>query len=498
MAIFETDPILGTRKITSVGSALDQLNAFNALYAVQMCDNNPDLCGNKDDTAAWRKLVYDGVINVGGEPMELDFFEKIFGGTTPEVIPAKKKYFRYNNDIDMNVYAQNAVSAAAAGGSATFRLLKSNHTGGGKYSYPAKGMSLYIYEDRQWVMITAKNTDADYGHTFDVKPYNKDYRINIRKGKKMMVSPVNLVSHQLVAPDPTASQESTGYTKHIQPFSIRKDWELPIELMKGYDEVLQWAIMFDENGNEVDAWEPYRKTAARRDMKLAKNLMFYLGQEITNPDLLGTDITADYAGFSGYLPTMRYGGAQLIDFDPGIGFDLEADYEPVIVRNDSLKRTTEYVVLHPLNFKLGLERNANGKFKHNSGACTFETFKRMGVDQSAIMKLGISSYEYAGHTLHFKQQSAMSDSRVLGNYDIKELANFIPGNGLRDSKGREVPSFQFFVNSGQGATGMLEEYDLDHRKIDRTAKLSGYLSETVYMIIHAPHQHILANPYITV
>jgi hypothetical protein len=75
MSVFESQPHSG-RKLTSVTDALDQLNAFNALYAVHQADANPDLCGNPDDTAMWRKLVHDGVINCGGEPMELDFFEK--------------------------------------------------------------------------------------------------------------------------------------------------------------------------------------------------------------------------------------------------------------------------------------------------------------------------------------------------------------------------------------------------------------------------------------
>jgi hypothetical protein len=492
MAFFETNPI-SNRQIASLGDALDTIKAFNALYAVQMCEKNPNLCGNADDTAAWKKLVYDAVINVGGEPMELDFFETIFGGKT-EYIDAKKLHFRYNNDIDMNIVSAENTSAPTAGGLATFTLLKGLHSGGGKYSYPSKGYSVYIYEDRQWAEIVNVDKGTDYGHRVTLAPFKKGYKINIRKGKKMMVAPLRIVGGLTSGPVPASSAQSTGYSNHVRPFRLKKEWEFAIDLEKGYEEVLQWAIMFDENGNEMNSWELFMKTQARKDFKWAKNLIFYLGQTIDNPDLFGDGkLTIDYSGFDGYIPTMRYGGGQLLDYDPAVGFDLEADYEPVIFRNDALKRTNEFVVLHAKQFIAGLIRRANQKFKENAGGCTFETFKRMGGTAEDITKLGITSYKYLNATLHFKEVSAMSDTRGIGNFDFPHLANFIPGNGLRDSEGREVPPFQFFMPQGR-MTGNMEEVDRDYRKIDGTEKLAGYLAETVMMAIHAPHQHLMANP----
>ncbi len=494
MALFESKPSCGTQ-LTSVGDALDKLKAFNALFAVHQLDADPELCGNPDDTAMWRKLVYDGVINCAGEPMELDFFETIFGGKT-EVIDAKRIYFRYNCDLDMNIFAQNSVVGAGPGLSANFQLLKANHVGEGKYSYPMDGYSLYIYEDAQWVRITASDKTNTYAHNFTVTPYKKNYTVNIRKNKKIMVLPVQLVGG-LSCPTPNSTWQSIGYTNHVKPFRIRKDWELPIDLMRGYEEVLQFAIMFDENGREIDCYEAYEKTQARRDMKWAKNLLFFMGQEIDNPALLGTNtgqVTADYSGFDGYIPTMYYGGGTVIDVDPAVGFDWDADFEPIIIRNDSLKRTTEFVVLHAKPWWLSMNRNAGNKFKNDSGACTFDSFKRSGLNDDQIKRLGVRSYSYAGFTLHFKEVSAMSDTRGIGNYNFPQMANFLPGNGLRDSKGREVPAIQFFMPQGCGATGMLEEIDRDMRKIDGCDKLAGTLAETIMSAIHCPHQHILANP----
>ncbi len=492
MEFFSNNPVSGNIYV-SVGDAVDHLAAFNALYAYQMCNKDPNLCGNPDDTAAWKKLIYDAVIQCGGEPMELDFFEKIFGGTT-EVIDAKKIYFRYNCDFDMNIFSQDNVRGTAPGGPATFTLLKALHGGGGKYSYPSTGYSLYDYEDKQWLKITLVDKAVDYGHRVTVVPYSKNYTVNIRKNKKILVMPVNLVGG-ISCPSPSSTYQTIGYTQHIQPFRIRKDWELPVDLLRGHEEVLQWAIMFDENGREVDCFEAYEKSGARRDMKWAKNIIFFMGQKLDNPALLGASgVSVDYAGFDGYIPTMFYGGGQIIDYDPAMGFDLVSDYEPVILKNDSLKRTNEFIVLHAKPFYMSLARNAGNEFGRNPGACTFETFKRSGADGEDIKRLGVRSYEWAGNTLHFKEVSALSDTRGIGNGIYPYSAHMIPGNGLRDSKGREVPAFQYFMPKGCGATGMLEEHNRDRRNIDGCDILAGDLAETLMMAIHCPHQHILINP----
>lgn len=494
MSLFATNPQSG-RQYANIKDAITGIQAFNALYAVQQCDNDSALCGNPDDTAAWRKLVWDGVINAGGEQMELDFFERIAGGKTV-AIDAKKIYFRYNNDIDMNVYAQSPALGAAAQSAAWFTLQKGLHSGGGKYSYPTEGYSIYIYEDKQWVAIVDEDKTTDYGHRFQVRPHKKGYRVNIRAGRKMMIMPTQFVGG-LSGPTPSSSLQTPGYTSHIRPFRIRKDWELAIDLNRGYEEVLQWAIMFDQNNNEVDAWEPYIKSDARKAMKWAKNLIFYLGSIIDNPDLLGTDtgkVSVDYSGFDGYMPSLVYGGGQLLDFDPGVGFDIENDFEPAILRNDSLKLTNEWLVLHAKPFGMGLDRNARDKFK-NSTNITFETFKRMGAATSEdIKQMGVKSYEYKGHSMHLKEISAFSDTRGIGNFDIAQMAHFIPGNGLKDSKGKAVPAFQFFMPKGVSESGMLEEFNRDHRVIDGWDKLAGHLAETVMMAIHCVHQHMYANP----
>ena len=490
-AIFSNAPRCGT-KIFSVGDCLDKLKAFNAVYEANKDTSSVNNC--KDDTKGtqWRKLVRDGVVNCGGDPMELDFFEGISGSKT-EYIDAKTLYTRYNCDVDQNIYAQSAAVAPSPGQPATFQLLKALHSGNGKYSYPAEGYSIYIYEDRQWVFISGKDVTADFGHNVTVQPYKKSYTVNIRANSKMLIMPVRLVKG-LSCPVPNTSMQAPGYTSKVQPFRIRKDWCLPIDLMRGYEDVMQFAIMFDENGKEVDCWEAYEKTQARRDMKWGKNLLAFIGQNIDNPTLLGERTGADYAGFDGYLPTLEFGGGSVIDIDPSVGFDLEADFGAIILKNDALKRTNEFVALHAKPFMMGLIRNANANFKNNPGSCTFETFKRMGAGGADISKLGVDSWKYLGYSIHFKEMSALSDSRGIGNYNFPHLAMLIPGNGLKDSKGREVPAIEFYQPRGCAESGMFEEVDRDMRKINGCDTLEGQMAETVMMGIHCPNQHILLNP----
>jgi hypothetical protein len=478
--------------IFSVGDALEKLTSFNAVYEASKNTSSTNSCANPDDAAMWRKLVYEGVINCGGEPMELDFFEKIFGGKT-EFVEAKKLHFRYNCDLDSNIVsAEN--KTGAAGAAVQFQLHKSKHSGDGKYSFAAVGFQLYVYEDRQILQVTGLDKTTDYAHKVTVKANDPSYAINIRRDKKILVIPVRLVGG-LSSPVPNTQYMSPGYTVGVRPYRIRKDWSIPIDLMRGYEDILQFAIMFDNQGQEIDCWEAYEKTKTRSDMKWAKNLMFFLGQRLTNTSLLGSNVTVDYSGFDGYFNTMHYGGGTVMDFDPVVGFDLDADFNSIILRNDSLKRTNEFVVLHGLPFKMQLVRNANDSvFKHNAGSCTFETFKRMGGDQAAIKKLGIESYEYMGYSLHFKQVSALSDSRGIGNFDFPHVGMFLPGNGLKDSKGKDVPAMQFFVPKGCAETGQMEEYQWDNRKIKGEETLEGYIAETIWMVTHCPHHHILANP----
>lgn len=492
MSVFQSNPLSGNQ-YASMKDALDSLQQFDALVAYAQGDN-ATLFDNPDDAALWRKAVWDEVINSGGEACETMFFQQIFGGQE-EYIDAKKIYFRYNDDPDNNIYAQENVTGSAAGAATTFTLAKANHSGSGKYSYPVEGYQIYIYRDNQVVTISAAvDKTLDYAHRVTVTPHDANYKISIRKNEKMLVIPVRLTGG-LSGPAPGSSLTSQGYTNHVQPYRIRKDWELAIDLMRGYQEVLQWAILFDKDGKEMDAWEPYVKTRAREDFNLAKNLMFFIGNRVTNAALVANRISADYTGFDGYLPSVKNAGGTLLDFYPEVGFDFVVDLEPAMVRNDARKQNKEWLVIESFNFALGMSRRFDERVKTASGQVSFETFKRMGATQEDIKKLGVQSYSYAGHSFHFKQMSALTDTRLAGNGEIKDMAFFLPGTGLRTSKGGSVPAVQFFKPKGMGATHGMEEYNRDKRRVDGWDKLEGHIAETIMSTTHCPHLHMLATPY---
>lgn len=489
MAFFYNKPKIST-KIFNVGSAVDGLQAFNAMY--QFDGAGVDACPDMSDAdrASWRKAVRENVINLGGTPTDLDFFEKFAGGKTTDV-DASTLYIKYRQDKDYNVVAESDVTGSGPGQPVNFTMLKSIHSLNGQYSNAAIGGNIYCYEDGQWLVITAVNKTTPYAHVITAVPFSQFYTANIRKGRKMMYNPVRLVDgyscHQ-----PSNSWETPGYVSKIQPFNLRKDWELAIDLTRPYEEVMQFAIMFDNNGREVDSYELFEKTKAREEFRSMKNLAFMFGQKKDNPLLLaGSNMGSKYSGFMGYLPTLQYGGGTIYDVDPSQGFGFDDDFQSVIIHQDSTKRSKEFMVPHGLQWMFSTQRRNEEVFK-NQGGCSYESFTRMGADKSEITKLGITSYKYGNYSLHFREVDAWSDRRYIGNGPMPYMAIFMPTMGMTDSKGKSVPPIEFF-NPGGHSTYL--EIDRDHRRLESGCdKLSGELAETIMMAVHGQENHILINP----
>lgn len=463
--------------------------AFKAVYEAgkNSSVNNCDWDDNRK--AEWRNLVRQNAIKLGGENIELNFFNDMYGGNI-ETIDAKNLYTKYITDVDYNIQAQSNAVASAPGAKVWMTLNRGYHSTNGKYSYAGKGMSIYIYEDGQKAYIEDKDTGTDYAHRVLLVPFRKAYQINIRAKRPIMVMPARIIGGYS-CPLPSTTMQTPGYISKIAPMRIRKDWCVKVDLLKGYEDIMQWGIMFDKDGKEIDCWIPYAKTKAMEDMQLSKNLAFFLGNTIDNPDLSFVQ-DGGYTGFDGYLPTLKYGGGFVYNYDPTAGFSLEFDYGQILLRQDALKLTKEFTVAHGKNFLINMVRNSNQFIKDNPGACTFETFKRSPA--GALEKWSISSYKAFGHSLHFKEWGALSDSRLLGNYDMANLAIMTPGTGLTDTKGNAVSAIEFYVPRGCGETGALLENDRDMRKVDGCEQIEGDLVETLMMQIHGAKFHILLNP----
>lgn len=487
-----------TQGIVSVGQAMGAMKAFNALY--EMGPDGSVLHAQGDNVndnwkAGWRNAILQNVINIVGEPMELDFFEAWGGGKTPTPVDATNLYVKSNVDVDMNIMAQASVTGNTPGADAVFTVHRTLYAGNGKLSNIAKGGTILVYEDDQWLQVIDVDTSVDFAHRVTVRPRSKDYTVNIRQGKKMLFSPVNIVSGSS-CPNPSSTWLSNGYISKIQPFRIRKDYSFDIDLTKGYQDVLQFAIMFDPaTGKEIDSWELKERMAMRSEMKWMKNITFFAGQKIDNPTLLGAVIDEKYAGFDGYLPTLKYGGGVVYDYDPSLGYDLNYDFKALMLRQDANKMCREFLVMHGMPFKMNMEERLDDKIKNSAGSCTFNTFNRMGnFGQSEVSRMGIESYKYGNFSLHFKEVSALSDTRGIGNYKMPYTAMMIPGTPVKDSKGNPVPAIQTFMPHGATNSGTYEEFDRDKRRIDGCEKLEGHATETLMLGVHAVETQILLNP----
>lgn len=498
MSIYSSSPRCGNQKFTTLTTVVEKLQAFNAMYALNDTNGGLAACDlNPAEQAQWRKGVREGVINCGGEPTEIDFFEKIFGGKqTPT--NSTEITIKYNCRKDYNILAQGAVVGGAPGAPVTFTVMAGTYAGGGKYSNVAVGGSIYIYEDRKWLTVTAVDKTTDNAHLVTVVPESAYYTVNIRAKKKMMFNSTRKVdglSSMVVA----SQWDTMGYFMRVDPFYLRRDWELPIDLVRPYQDVLQFALMFDSAGNEIDTFELFETIKARENFKYFKNLTFFLGEKRTNPLLTAGQHDQKYNGFDGYDPTLRYGGGFVYPYDPSFGFDMDADLKTIILRQDALKKTKEFLLMSGLPFRMAMETRSDNMFKNNAGACTFETFKRMGKmnseGQQEVQRLGIESIKYMGYSIHLKTASFLSDSAGLGNYKLPYTGYMMPGTGLRDSKGKEVSAFEFFNPGGMPETGAYNEIFRDHRFLENgTDKFSGTISEMIQMVTHCPENHILLDP----
>lgn len=492
MSFFAKKPRYTDQKLVTLGDVQDRIAAFNVLFELSP-NGSVNSCTDPNKKAGWRFSVREGVINVHGTPMELDFMEKLAGGKQ-QYTAGTDVYIKTNIDQDLNIVAQVDSTGNAPAADTTFVMHRSMYAGGGKFSNVSKGGSVYIYDDRQWCYVFDVDRTVDYAHVVTLRPYSKDYTVNVKGGVKMMFSTVRVVDGNTCAL-PVNTWFTNGYINKVQPFRVRDDWKVEAELLKPYQDILQFGIIFDSEGREVDAWDWQARIKMRENMKWRKNLDFFIGQPIDNPSMIGTAVNNKYAGFMGYLPTVEFAGGVVYDYDPTQGYDYDADFAALIARQDAIKQTTEFFAWDGKLFRLAMERRMNDSIKNSSGSCTFQTFDRMGDFQSAdIVKMGVKSFSYAGYSVHHKNLAAMSDTRGIGNGDFPYMCMFMPGDGVKDSKGNDVPAIEVYNPGGATESGTYEEYERDNRKIDGCEYVSGHATETYMVAINAPEKHILIRP----
>ncbi len=497
MGFFYNQPKICTQKMINVRDVIDNLPAFNALYQLK-ADGGVSACNDmtNEQKARWMAWVREGAIYCGGEPTELDFFEKTFNGNKKKS-GATEVYVRYNCDRDFNIYAENVATGTGPGQPVTFTLLRSMHAGDGKLSNVAINGSIFIYEDMQWLRVTAVDKTVDYAHVVTAIPFSQFYQPSVRAKKKMMFTRVRLIDGYSCSV-PNSSWDVPGYVGKFTPFRARADWEIEVDLLRPFQEVLRFGLTYDLQGRAVDGFEMMEKTRGRQEFQYNKNLLFFLGQKVDNPLLVGAGLSwrdDKYSGFDGYINSLRFGGGYVQETDPTQGYDLATDYQQLMIRQDAMKESKEFFTIAGFQFLMAMVDKNGENFKNAAGSCTFNTFKRSGLSDAEITKLGITSYRYMDFTLHFKRMSALSDKRSIGNYNMPYMAFMMPGEGLKDENGDTVSPIEFYEAGGTQETGTYEEIDRDHRKLESGCeKLSGTIAETFQMVVHCPKKHVLLYP----
>lgn len=482
-------------KIATVRDVLD-LEAFNVMEEANSNTCSANSCNNAALGTAFIKNVVRE-IKAGGAPIDINFFQEAFG-FTPRSVESKEIYNRYVTDLDYNILAAAPSTGASAGAATWFTLLRAQHSGDGTRSYPTKGYTLIDKSNNIMYAVTDMDTSTDFAHRVEITPWDGDVTVSIKAGVKYFVSPSRPVPGYST-PSPTNDIQTIGYVQKLNPFRFRKDWRVTLDLMRGYADIFRFQVKFDYEGKPYDAWDAYEAVRSRESLQLNMNAVSMFCSPITNPLLLsGADVVTDgiHTGFYGLIPTLQ-SSAQVIDFDPSVGFNLKSDLEPFILYQDSLKRCNRFAVKHGKAFKAGLIDSTNQMIKNDGQTLfNFDMYKRLG--EGAIEKYGIDSYNHKGlnFMLNFSEWSSMSDSRLIGDDKLNNMGIFIAEDGTVDLKtGAKVAPIEFF-QYGMTETGDYIESIINEWKINGLEAISGNHAQSVMMAVHSPEMHLIANPII--
>lgn len=521
---YQLTPVFPNRLTGQFGSAVEQLDAFPNVYRGlrDFIDNGGlnNLTGfNETDISRWNSEFRPGVIWIGGEPSELNFFQDLWGTGVPKEIGASDLYISYNSAINYNIYAENSATGQVGtvanayygqnanvnyvGPYAQFQIASSQYMDGGTNSNIFVGDEIFIYQDARWVRVIRVDRTTSYAHQVYVAPKDNTYVINIPAKQPMF--PVH-VRKTTGFYDNTTNQyhtgwETPGYVKRIQPIMMKSDYYTPLNLGRAWQDVCTFPIVFDPNtGQRLNSFDLKASQGNRQDMMIAENLEFFVGEPTTNTVLNAANYTQQYNGFEGYLNELWYGGGQIDQFDASLGWDLDTDWKQLILQTDSLKLSKEYLMMCSQAFKFSLASRAQDMFLNNSGSLSLETFKRgalAALDSTAITMMGINSINREGYSLFIKVAGAWSDSRFIGVQQgiFSDMAIVMPGYGQRDSNGMATPPVEFWKPTGMSQMAGWNERLTDMRNIDNSDQFRGTIEDTIMMSVNGIENVFGIFPY---
>jgi len=496
--IFSKAPKFTQKPITVEG--LLSMPKFDVIAETDPANNSVArwLGTDSQEAALWVPNVVHQLIHVGGKKIDLNFFFDMFY-TQEHRVETKRLFNHYITDPDLNVYA---AATRTGTGSLTFQLLRQNHLQGGTYSYPATGYVLFDKDAMKYYYITDVDNTVPYAHKVTIEStVSSTEEIQINANTPYLVLPANMVGGYS-CPNVLNDAMSLGYTQQVNFFRLRKDWEVSIDVLRGTRDKAQYAYIYDKDGNPYDAYDLYEQKMAREDLRMAFNVLSFIGSPVQNQSLItgvNAVIDPDHVGYYGLVPSITFGGGILKPFAASVGWDWESDFEPIALYQESLKRTTEFMSLVGMQFEVNMDYRSNKMVARQVvGTTMFEAYRRGAEDKSEagvlthLEKLGIKSYDYRGFKVDIKKWESLSDARFVGSSQWSNSMIMIPGSGCTEG-GREVSPLEFYQYGQNGWTGDYEEVYVDNRYVTRCESVAGYCAQSLAMKVHCPQLFVYAQ-----
>jgi hypothetical protein len=504
--IFSNKPRFSTKQL-SLEATLD-LPKFNAMTQSSLENSSGNnisaalaaACGDPNMGTTFIQNVVHQVINLSGRPIELNFFMEAFG-SEERMVNTKRFWNHYMGDTSLNIYPANGATATGPGLPFEFQVLKQMHGSSGGLSFAAEGYSLWDKDNMLEYIITNVDRTIPYGNKVMIIPVEANVTGSILANTAYLITPGRRVGGESCQ-QVTNQMSTIGYSQEVNFLRVRRDWEVAIDLLRAYRDKIQYPVIYDINGNPMDSWDIYEAMEAREGLRMALNLAGWIGTPTTNQALIsgvGAVMDQDHTGFYGMLPSIMFGGGVVYDFPQSVGFDFEADGEPLFLWQDSRKQTTRFMVRHGLAFDFTKNDRSNKLVANTQvGGTIWEAYKRLEAKDdgytTGMAKMKINSYKYNSFELDFMLWGALSDLRYAGSDYFSNLAVMIPEEGAREN-GKQIPPMEFYQYGQNGWTGDYEEFYVDNRKQSEACEtIQGYCAQSLAFAMHGPDLFILLNP----
>lgn len=474
-------------------SEILNLPFINTLLEQDVDTTNYAKCGDPNKGVLLYKNLVHTLIRCGGRPIDMNWMEELFSMQNKTRVETKRFYNHFICDPDLNIYVANSAQGASAGAAFWVQILKANHGAGGSASLPAIGYQWIDKDTQTWYTITDADTSTPYAHRYELTPNDSTVIGSVKQNTPYLIGIARFVGG-CQGPVITNSVSSIGYSQEVNFLRVRRDWRLCIDLLTGYQDKLQFMITYDVNGNPVDGWDVKEAQDMRLGLRSVLNLAGFIGTPTTNASLIsgaGATIDSNFTGFYGLLPSLKYGGGNVYNYASQNGFDWEVDGEPIMLYQDSRKKTSKFMGLAGMSFITNMVDRTNKLVSRNDvGKTIWEAYRRAGT---TVEKLGVMAYKYNGFEIDLKKVESWSDYRYFGSDYFSNMCIMLAQDGIAEN-GRQLQPVEFYSQGTGKWNGDYEEHYIDFRNVTSENDIGGWAAQSVAMDVKCPNQHILINP----